>query len=792
MRYCIYVFVGLFWALGSCSLLSAQQYVRAAIYCSPAQIPLLSQTGIAIDHPVSQSKYKIVCDISVEELELAKSAGFVTEVLIPDLEVWMLQGLQAEAGMELEILEKTASLPVPPGFNFGSMGGYLTYPEILLELDSMLLLYPNLISAAQTIGTSYEGRPILAFRVSDNPNIDENEPEVLYTALHHAREPNSLMQMMYFMHYLLSSYGTDPEVTCLLDTRELYFVPVLNPDGYIYNHTTDPNGGGMWRKNRRDNMDGTFGVDLNRNYAANWAFDNTGSSPNTNSDTYRGTSGFSEPETQAIRDFCNSREFRLSLNYHTFGNLLIYPFGYIPNLLTPDSATYTAYAKLLTAENQYKYGTGVETVGYVTNGDSDDWMYSEQTTKNKIFSMTPEAGDPQDGFWPPMSKILPFCEDNLRANLIHAWLGGNYVVASDALHSPLHGASAFLPVTFTNFGQDAATGVSATLELIDANVLSVANTIQLSNLNSMTSVLDSFQITFANAVPEGTFVRVVVHTHYTSCFSKKDTIGFYYGIPAAVYTYDFENGPGTWAGSWALTTADSYSPVNSMTDSPNGDYPGNANRSVSMGQNIDLTGYVSPRLEFFARWDIEQGYDFVQCKVSVNNGPWVALAGKHTVLGTSDQIQGAPLYDGISGWVKEEINLGAYAGQQVKFRFTLESDPFVEEDGYYFDDFQVLGYGTGPVGRVTSISEPEYTLYPNPAQQAVHLGLLTSHSSVSDQPLKLRLYDVHGRLSMETIMDLQQSVSIQNLNDGVYVFQLFNDIGLLQTGKLVILQQTGR
>jgi hypothetical protein len=162
------------------------------------------------------------------------------------------------------------------------------------------------------------------------------------------------------------------------------------------------------------------------------------------------------------------------------------------------------------------------------------------------------------------------------------------------------------------------------------------------------------------------------------------------------------------------------------------------------------------------------------------------------VLGTSDQIQGAPLYDGISGWVKEEINLGAYAGQQVKFRFTLESDPFVEEDGYYFDDFQVLGYGTGPVGRVTSISEPEYTLYPNPAQQAVHLGLLTSHSSVSDQPLKLRLYDVHGRLSMETIMDLQQSVSIQNLNDGVYVFQLFNDIGLLQTGKLVILQQTGR
>jgi carboxypeptidase T len=791
MYYTSRFFISLLIMLLTGAYVTAQDYSRVAIFCTPEQMPILAQTGIAIDHPVLHTKYKIVCDLSAQEHQLAKTAGFNTEVLIPDLQQWMLEKLSSESGMEQEILEKAASLPVPPGFNFGTMGGYLKYAEILLELDSMQQLYPNLISAAQTIGYSYEGRPILAFRISDNPNIDENEPEVLYTALHHAREPNSLMQMMYYMHYILSSYGTDPEVTCLLDSRELYFVPVLNPDGYIFNETTNPNGGGMWRKNRRDNLDGTFGVDLNRNYAANWGFDNTGSSPNTGSDTYRGTSGFSEPETQAMRDYCNSREFRLTLNYHTFGNLLIYPFGYIPNLLTPDSNTYTAYAKLLTAENNYKYGTGVETVGYVTNGDSDDWMYSEQTTKNKIFSMTPEAGDPQDGFWPPMSQILPFCEDNLRANLIHAWLGGTYVTASNAIHTPLAGAAAFLPIEFTNYGQDSAIAISATLELIDANVISVTNTIQLNNLGTLNTTLDSFQINFASGIPEGTFIRVVVHTHFANCYSAKDTIGFYYGTPNAIYTYDFENGTGTWTGTWALTTADSYSPVNSMTDSPNGDYPSNANRSITMGQNIDLTGYVSPRLEFFARWRIEKGYDFVQCKISVNNGPWVALAGNHTVSGASDQIPGAPLYDGVSAWVKEVIDLASYAGQQVKFRFTLESDPWVEDEGYYFDDFQILGYGTGPIALNSDVSAPVYSLYPNPAQREVWISDVSA-SQITAQSLTLRLYDVFGRLCLEAPVESQKPISIQNFADGVYVFELHNSSGSTQTGKLVILNTSGR
>src|SRR5690606_38361948 len=127
----------------------------------------------------------------------------------------------------------------------------------------------------------------------NDPDTDQGKPEVFYNSLHHAREPASLSQVVYYMWHLLETYGTDPETTYLLDNTEMYFVPCVNPDGYVHNETTDPNGGGMWRKNRRDNGDGTFGIDLNRNYGHFWGLDDTGSSPNPESDVYRGPSAFS-------------------------------------------------------------------------------------------------------------------------------------------------------------------------------------------------------------------------------------------------------------------------------------------------------------------------------------------------------------------------------------------------------------------------------------------------------------------------------------------------------------------
>jgi hypothetical protein len=219
------------------------------------------------------------------------------------------------------------------------------------------------------------------------------------------------------MDYLVSYYGIDTAVTNLVNSRELWFVPCVNPDGYYQNEVSNPAGGGMWRKNKRNNGDGTFGVDLNRNYGYKWGWDNSGSSPVTSNETYRGTSAFSEPETQHMRDFIVSKNFDITLYYHSYSNLILWPWGYITSY-TPDEDIFVQMGDSIKAFNSYAPGPGWTL--YLVNGDSDDWGYGEQGTKNKNFALTIEVGNNSDGFWPPLSRIPQLVSENLGGNLFLA------------------------------------------------------------------------------------------------------------------------------------------------------------------------------------------------------------------------------------------------------------------------------------------------------------------------------------------------------------------------------------
>ncbi|MCP4633374.1 MAG: zinc carboxypeptidase, partial [candidate division Zixibacteria bacterium] len=143
------------------------------------------------------------------------------------------------------------------------MGGYRTYSEVVTDLNTMVSSYPGYTRLID-IGHTHRDSVIWALKISDNPYMDENEPEVLYTGLTHAREPIGMECCMDFAEWLLSNYGSDPTATDLVDNREIWIIPIINVDGYIYNQEQSPNGGGMWRKNRRDNG-GSYGVDPNRN-----------------------------------------------------------------------------------------------------------------------------------------------------------------------------------------------------------------------------------------------------------------------------------------------------------------------------------------------------------------------------------------------------------------------------------------------------------------------------------------------------------------------------------------------
>jgi murein tripeptide amidase MpaA len=408
------VFLSLFFLLTIpfASFSQTGPYSRIAFKANQTQLNLLAKYGVAIDH-LSKNESSFIGEFSQEEASLIAKYSQESYVLIPDLEQHFVTSSHSSSSKRAGLI-----YPVPKGFQYGSMGGYLTYMEADSHFNVLLNTYPNLISHRDTIGLSYEGRSMYAFKVSDNPNTDEDEPEVMYTALHHAREPMSLMQMVYFLYYICENYDTDSTIRTIVNQSEMYFVPFVNPDGYIYNQSTNPNGGGYWRKNRRVNADSTYGVDLNRNYGFNWAANNLGSSPTPSSNTYRGSAAFSEPETQNMRDFCLNRQFESSLNYHSYGNYLIYPWGMDVNgSTTPDNAKYDWMARQLSIENGFKFGTSQQTLKYYMNGSSDDWMYGEQSLKNKTFAFTPELGEDSDGFWPAKDRILPLCDLTIKQNI---------------------------------------------------------------------------------------------------------------------------------------------------------------------------------------------------------------------------------------------------------------------------------------------------------------------------------------------------------------------------------------
>jgi murein tripeptide amidase MpaA len=301
----------------------------------------------------------------------------------------------------------------------GSMGGYRTLDEIYLAMDSIANENPTIVQPRWSIGQTLEGRDIFVMKISDNPGDDEDEAEIYYNATIHAREVITPEVLIRFMRHLTDNYGIDPMVTFLVDNREMFFTTCQNPDGYQYNVDNDPNGGGMWRKNRRDNGNGTWGVDLNRNYGYMWGYNDDGSSPSGIEETYRGTGPFSEPATQVVRDFVLTRNFNVVIAYHAWTNAILWPWGYNCSP-TPEHALFLAVGQIAAQFNGY-FATNCCGI----NGYTGDWYYGELSEKPKIYEYLVEVGGQGDGFWPPIERITPLVEENIQPNIIYALFAGD-------------------------------------------------------------------------------------------------------------------------------------------------------------------------------------------------------------------------------------------------------------------------------------------------------------------------------------------------------------------------------
>jgi len=763
----------------------SQQYSKVKIYTDNEGLSTLSELGLAVDHGIHKSNTFIISDFSLGEIQRLDDNGFSYEVLIDDVKSYYhKRNLTEGEAKNVTCASTVANLPEPPAHHFenNSYAGFYKYQDMLDALDSMAVLYPNLITVKAPISTflTHENRPIYHVKISDDPNSDDlTEPNVLYSSIHHAREPMSMSQTIFYMWYLLENYSTDTEIQYLVDNTEMYFVPCINPDGYIHNEANDPSGFGMHRKNKAPVGTGNPGVDLNRNYSYLW--NTSGVSTDFNSDIYPGASAFSEPETQAMKWLVEQYGFKTAFNAHSHGNLLLHPIGADAN----EFADHHDYFQSLTGHmcSLNGYNPQKATDLYPASGTSDDYMYKVDIgllMKDTIFSMTPEIGT---DFWPAQNEVLSTCQGMIFPNMILAHITHKYLAVIDTDPEYVQTMTGNFNHTAQRLGFEAGP-ITVSLDPI-LNIQSVGAPI-IYNLNQGEITTGAISFVLDPAIQFSDEIEYVINTDY-GVWIKRDTITKLFGQLGLQLADDATNNL-NWTGTWSVTNDDSYSPSTSFADSDGGDYANNADESYELIQNIDLTTANGAIASFYARWEIESDYDYCQFQVSTNNGAsWQGQCALHTVEGSnspgsgSAQPDGEPVWEGASDWVYEEVNLSDYLGQIVKVRFRLESDGGLSMDGFYFDDFKLS------TNNPLELAEDNFDVLaiPNPAnnQFIVSTSKIMTGGSII-------VYDQMGKVVLNqpiTESTNEIMVNTSSLVEGAYTVHVVGNDGFGKPAKLIVI-----
>ena len=400
---------------------------------------------------------------------------------------------------------------------------YHDYAEMVAEIQQAATDHPAIFSLF-SMGTSYEGRTIWAGKISDNVSTDEDEPEILFTHHQHAREHLTVEMALYTLRMLTDEYGSNSQITNLVDTREVWMVFDVNPDGGEYDIATGSYR--SWRKNRQPNAGSQYvGTDLNRNWNYRWGCCG-GSSGSTSSETYRGSAPFSAPETTVVSNFVNSRviggeqQITVAIDFHTYGELVLWPYGYtftdVPADMTQDDHNVLmTMGQAMAASNGYTPEQASDL--YITDGTINDWLYGVHRIMNYTFEMYPVTSG-QGGFYPP-DEVIPTQTSRNRAAVLYLLeqatcpydvigKGAQYCGGTPPVNTGLLSPSASAPVT-------SGSGDNNGYEVVPANafgndgLFAVDNNSGTNNQTSCTSTRKD-RHTFYNygfSIPGGATIR---------------------------------------------------------------------------------------------------------------------------------------------------------------------------------------------------------------------------------------------------------------------------------------------
>lgn len=743
-------------------------------------LKVLSLYQLPIDdlHIISEKCAEIV--LSESDVKLLKKTGLSFEILIPDMTRDYLQrskrsSFDSSRAAEICFENEISSFP------YGTIGGYLRLAEQKAFLDSLQKEYPTLMSPLKSIGKTHEDRDIWSYKLSDNVDSDESSTEkaAYYDAKHHCREMNSSPALLFFTIWLLENYEKNPMATHILKNRELYFVPTVNPDGVAFNELNSPNGGGMWRKNKRINGDFSFGVDLNRNYSHGWGLDN-GSSGNGNSDTYRGPSEFSEPETQAVRDFIKEIKPVTANIIHTKAGRYLIPYTYSDE--TPEYETYAELTIGSAENNNYFYGNCKQILDYYSSGTTIDYLHAEG-----IYCWLPELRG--SSFWDPQNMILPVAAENLPFNQMIALAAGSYPVFhsfSMGENSNKGAKKIELNINIKNrgFGEESNNVVVALSPLTEGVTVSNKET-TIPSIKTRETQTATVTVNYGELTSTPQLISLEVQVKDLGTTISTDTLIFPSGKVTTLFADGGEEGLAQWsatpeAGAWDTTSLTFSNGGVGFTDTRNKNCPNNFNARLTMSEPISLKDVKNPYLSFSAKWSSEVNFDGTLLQISSDNGStWQSLQTKH--MGTVDGQKG---YCGNNDWITEVIDLSSYKGSSIVISFRSKTNYKTSGDGFFFDDFLIADYED----FTTLVSADA----PSNKQWQVHQrgrSLELTGYKADQGDVLFRLQNIKGQIILQKSVDLKSSGVIHINNSiaaGMYMANI--KIGSKQLSYPIVLQ----
>ncbi len=786
-------------------------YSRVKIDLPPSGMQRLLQLDLDLDHgDYNQSDSTFTTTVPQEDLLKLNQAGIRYVIIVED-EVAHFQQTNDGSGdpamlsqtqkfhFESSCSSHLTGIATPAGFIAGSYAGYYTFAEMEARIDSLVNHFPDIASKIILPQTTAGGRRLIVLKISDNVSVTEPEPKAMYTGLHHAREGMSMMNLFFFMQYLAENYSSDDRIKALIDNRELYFIPCVNPDGYVYNEINTPGGGGMWRKNRRNNGSGRYGVDLNRNYGVDWGVSgpNINISTNPSSDSYIGPSAFSEPETQAIREFAQSRHFSIVIDHHAYGNYYVTPYGVPANhpFTIADNRFYTYASALMSRYNSYFAGDGLQTVNYYAVGNSRDYHMAGDIgvgSKSKTYGYTVEVGPSAMGFWPTQSNILPLAKSMFFANMQMAYMAGSYYELQDRDRISLGNVSGHFNFSLlrTGIANDPVTVSVLPLQ----NIQTVGGSFSVSGLPAYgDSVQGAISFALTPGITTGEKIRFV-YVISSGGIVLQDTIEKIFQPSVLLYD-NLENGITNWnlTGTWGTTTSAAYAGSRSLSESPAGNYTGSSNTTATYSQTFDLSNATSAYLSFWVKHRAENGIDKLQVQGSPSgNGTgssFVSLCGQHTVAENNT----APSLTGMrDNWTRETIDLSDYLGAtQFGLRFLFTSNSSGHNDGFYIDDIElvkapaiVLRHEDAPGGKLPGYISTGNSLgvYPNPASDRLNMLFQVDSKTKLNVTISTTSGIVVKHMSVDAQKDEIHSLDLSGLKPQLYILTITN----LSTGKKTV------